>query len=229
MPKKAAIYHFTRGSEKRSIINHKELNKLKDFTQSQGFIVEEVFCDRSLNVNKRYELNRFLSCRYKFNILITKDFYHINHHTMNCINILKELRNDGIEIKTIENGPFNLEDAPFDKNLKVATYCCHLRNKNTFKNILAVQNDILKLFIKRKTNWILSGQYSDESQTLNNDDQPHLYELLKNANKYDLILVHNLNDIHWRTSKFFKIREQYKLDIYSLQDGFLKHNEENKN
>ena len=41
--------------------------------------------------------------------------------------------------------------------------------------------------------------------------------------KYDILLVHNLNDIHWRTANFFRIREQLHMDIYSLQEGLLKY------
>ena len=54
-------------------------------------------------------------------------------------------------------------------------------------------------------------------------EQIHLQELIQNKDKYDLLLVHNLNDVHWRTSNFCKVREQLHLDIYSLQEGFLKY------
>lgn len=51
-------------------------------------------------------------------------------------------------------------------------------------------------------------------------------KLIKNKDNYDLLLVHNLNDVHWRTANFCKVREQLHLDIYSLQEGFLKYNKE---
>ena len=57
-------------------------------------------------------------------------------------------------------------------------------------------------------------------------EQIQLMELIKNKDNYDLLLVHNLNDVHWRTANFCKVREQLHLDIYSLQEGFLKYNKE---
>ena len=40
--------------------------------------------------------------------------------------------------------------------------------------------------------------------------------------KYDLLIVHNLNNLHWRTSNFCKIQEQLHFDIFSLQEGLIK-------
>ena len=74
-----------------------------------------------------------------------------------------------------------------------------------------------------KTNWTVVDQYFDESERQKDGEQTELMRFLQNKDKYDLLLVHNLNDIHWRTANFCKIREQHQLDIYSLQEGFLKY------
>lgn len=222
----AAIYHFTDGSEKRPTVNQKQLNSLEQFAISQGFSVGEIYCDKSLLKCEQSEFERFISDSDKYDVLITKDFYHISKNTLKCMSVMKELRDKGIQIHSIENGSFSWEEAPFDKPLRVATYCCRFGIPNEMKQIIPVQNDILKLFTNKKTQWTVIDQYFDESEHQLDGEQIQLMELIKNKDKYDLILVHNLNDIHWRTANFCKIREQLHLDIYSLQEGFLKYNKE---
>ena len=146
---------------------------------------------------------------------------------MKCMSVMKKLQNKGVKIITPENGSFSWDDAPFQQALKVATYCCRFGTKNEMSKIIPVQNDILTLFTTKKTNWIVTDRYFDESEHQNDGEQTQIIELLKHKDKYDLLLVHNLNDIHWRTAYFCKIREQLQLDIYSLQDGFLQYNKEN--
>lgn len=218
----AAIYHFTDGSEKRPIVNQKQLNILEQFAISQGFTVGEIYCDKSLLKCEQSEFDRFMSDIDKYDVLVTKDFYHISKNTMKCMSVMKELRNKGIQICSIENGGFSWEEAPFDKALRVATYCCRFGAPNEMKEIISVQNDVLRLFTDKKTQWTVIDQYFDESDHQLDGEQIQLMELIKNKDKYDLLLVHNLNDIHWRTANFCKIREQLHLDIYSLQEGYLK-------
>lgn len=220
----AAIYHFTDGSEKRPIVNQKQLNILEQFAISQGFSVGEIYCDKSLLKCEQSEFDRFMSDIDKYDVLVTKDFYHISKNTMKCISVMKELRDKGVQIHSIENGSFSWEEAPFDKPLRVATYCCWFGTPNEMKQIIPVRNDILKLFTDKKTQWTVIDQYFDESERQLDGEQIQLMELIKNKDKYDLLLVHNLNDIHWRTANFCKIREQLHLDIYSLQEGYLKFN-----
>ena len=222
----AAIYHFTDGSEKRPIVNQKQLNMLEQFAISQGFSVGEIYCDKSLLKCEQSEFDRFMADIDRYDVLITKDFYHISKNTMKCMSVMKELREKGIQIHSIENGSFSWEEAPFDKPLRVATYCCRFGTPNEMKQIIPVHNDILKLFADKKTQWTVIDQYFDESERQNDGEQIQLMELIKNKDNYDLLLVHNLNDVHWRTANFCKVREQLHLDIYSLQEGFLKYNKE---
>ena len=222
----AAIYHFTDGSEKRPIVNQKQLNMLEQFAISQGFSVGEIYCDKSLLKCEQSEFDRFMADIDRYDVLVTKDFYHISKNTMKCMSVMKNLRDKGIQIHSIENGSFSWEEAPFNKPLRVATYCCRFGTPNEMKQIIPVHNDILKLFADKKTQWTVIDQYFDESERQNDGEQIQLMELIKNKDNYDLLLVHNLNDVHWRTATFCKVREQLSLDIYSLQDGFLKYNKE---
>ena len=222
----AAIYHFTDGSEKRPIVNQKQQNMLEQFAISQGFSVGEIYCDKSLLKCEQSEFDRFMADIDKYDVLVTKDFYHISKNTMKCMSVMKNLRDKGIQIHSIENGSFSWEEAPFNKPLRVATYCCRFGTPNEMKQIIPVHNDILKLFADKKTQWTVIDQYFDESERQNDGEQIQLMELIKNKDNYDLLLVHNLNDVHWRTANFCKVREQLHLDIYSLQEGFLKYNKE---
>lgn len=225
MNKTAAIYHFTDGSEKRPKIYKDQLNRLTEFAKSLGFSEIEIFCDKSLLRSEHSEFDRFMSQADRFDALITKDFYHIAKNTGKCMSIMQELRKKNVPIYTQENGYFSWEEAPFDKPLKVATYCCRFGTENELREIIPVQNDILTLYTKMKTNWIIVDQYFDESEHQKDGEQTELMRLLQNKDKYDLLLVHNLNDIHWRTANFCKIREQHQLDIHSLQEGFLQYKE----
>lgn len=220
---KAAIYHFTDCSQKRPIVNQKQLNILEDYAKSLGFTEIEIFCDKSLIVSEHTEFQRMLSSIDDFDALITKDFYHISRNTGKFMKTMCELRDKGIPIYTIENGAFYWNEVPTDKPLRIATYCCRFGTADEMKEIIPVNNDILALFINKKTNWTLIDQYFDESFHQNDGEQKHLQDLLKNKDKYDLLLVHNLNDVHWRTANFCKLREQLQLDIYSLQEGFLQY------
>ena len=224
MSKIAAIYHFTDGSEIRPKMNEKQLNMLEQFAVSQGFSVGKIYCDKSLRKGEQEEFERFLTEVDNFDVLVTKDFYHISKNTSKCMKVMKELRTKGVQMQTIENGSFTWQEAAFDKPLKVATYICKTGTPKKMQQIIKVQSDILKLFIRKKTKWSIIDQYSDISERQVDGEQIDLQHLIKNKSKYDLILVHSFNDVHWRTTNFCKIRERIKLDIYSLQEGFLKYN-----
>ena len=106
------------------------------------------------------------------------------------------------------------------------TYNCRFPEVDSQKQIITVQNDTMKIFVKLKTNWSIIDQFFDESLYQNDGEQINLQKLIECKNNYDLLLVQNLNDVHWRTANFCKIREALQMDIYSLQDGFLKYRRE---
>lgn len=223
MNRKAAIYHFTNGSKQRPKIYRDQLETLREYADSVGLDVADIYCDMSLKRSERSEFERFLENSSQYDALVTKDFYHIAKNTGKCMSVMKQLRDNGLQIYSIENGIFTWEDAPFDEPLRVATYTCHFGTPNEMKEVIPVRNDIFTLFTHKKTNWTVIDQYHDESLHQKDSEQLQMKELIANRNKYDLLLVHNLNDVHWRTANFCKIREQLQLNIYSLQEGFLKY------
>ena len=223
MYRKAAIYHFTNESKQRPKIYRDQLEALKAYATSVGLDVADIYCDMSLKRSERSEFDRLLENSDQYDALVTKDFYHIAKNTGKCLSVMQQLRENGLEIYSIENGIFTWEDAPFDNPLRVATYTCHFGTPNEMKEVIPVRNDIFTLFTDKKTNWTVLDQYYDESLRQKDCEQIQMKELIANRDKYDLLLVHNLNDVHWRTANFCKIREQLQLDIYSLQEGFLKY------
>lgn len=220
--KRAAIYHFTDKSARRPKIYRDQLNTLKDYAASIGFDVADVYVDKSLKRTERTEFDRFLSCCDQYDALIAKDFYHLSKNTGKCMSILQDLREKGLRIYTPVNGIFLWEDSPLKDPLRVATYACHFGSADEMKEVITVKNDILSLFIAKETTWTLTDQYFDRSLRQRDGEQVQLMKLLDNKDKYDLLLVHDLNDIHWRTANFCKIRETFGKDIYSLKEGFLK-------
>ncbi len=219
----AAIYHFTNKSDKRPSYCLKQIEALRHLGLSKGYDVtdNDIFLDTSLKYTEHPEFERFLENSEKYDALFTKDFYHIAKNTGKCLRVMQQLRDKGMQIYSIENGIFTWEDCPFDKPLRVASYTCHFGTPNEMKEIIQVRNDIFTLFSNKKTNWTVIDQYYDESLHQKDCEQIQMKELIANRDRYDLLLVHNLNDIHWRTANFCKIREKLQLDIYSLQEGFL--------
>ena len=232
--KKAAIYHFTDQSEKRPGVYKKQLKILYDYAISLGFSVEDVFCDMDLHITKHPEFERFLNTRERFDVLIAKDFYHLGHWTRATVSTMKEIHASHIDIYTLENGTFRIEDtiAPLNRPLNVAIYVHkHGASESHRHTSGELQTDILKLFIDKKTDWNLIDQYIDETpeERRQDRDQKQLQKLVQNSDRYDLLLVHGLYYLNHRTAKFCKIREQMKLDIYSLQDGFLRYHGGDRN
>ena len=223
MAQKAAVYHFTNESIKRPKIYRDQLKSLEDFAASVGFEVSDIYCDRSLRRCERSDFDRFLSCCESYEALITKDYYHISVNTGECIRIMKNLRDKGLKVVTPVNGSLLWEDPPLGDPLRVVTYTTYCGSLNEMEEIISVKNDIFKLYINKETSWTLTDQYYDRSSRQRDGEQTQLFRLLDNKDRFDLLLVHNLNDIHWRTANFCKIREILGKDIYSLKEGFLKY------
>ena len=223
MVKPAAIYHFTDKSERRPIYCRKQIEEIKKFAVANGYKIQDddIYLDKTLKYMEHTEFDRFLSISDKYEALFAKDFYHISKNTGRCLHLMQELQNKGIKIYTIENGSFTMEDAPIEKPLQIATYTSRFGEVKEMKEFIPVKNDIFRLFANKKTMWKVIRQYYDESKTQNNGDQIQLNEIIKDRNKYDLLLVDSINDVHWRTSNFCKLRNALGMDIYSLQDGFL--------
>lgn len=226
MAPKAVIYHFTDGSEKRPIIYETQIKALGEFAESKGFEVAAVFCDKSLRRCDRKEFDRLTEICEQYDALIVKDFYHLSKNTKKCMEIMKAFRDKGVAIYSVENGSFVFEEEPLEQALKVVTYNSRFGEADPQKQLVLVQNDTMQLFTKLKTNWSIIDQFFDEGLHQNDKEQINLQKMIERKDNYDLLLVQNLNDVHWRTANFCKIREALQMDIYSLQDGFLKYRRE---
>ncbi len=223
MPK-AAVYHFTDKSTTRPIIYQKTLQQLKDYSSFLGYPDTDVFCDYDLHRTKQPEFKRLLECAQNYEAIISKDFYHLSRSTMTCMSIMKELRDKGVCIYTMENGSFVFEKEPLDRPLRVVSYLVYADESKRSEEIISLQNEIFRLFVKEETSWTLIDQYYDITKLQNVGEQPNLQKLIAVKGKYDLVLTHNLNDINRRTAAFCKARELLQMDIYSLQDGYLRYN-----
>lgn len=224
--KTAAIYHFASNSEIRQVIHNEQLRKLEDYAAALGFDRTEVFLDlldKRLLRRDRSEFDRFLACSGQYDALFTKDFYHVSKTTQECFRTLADLQNRGVRTYTIDNGGFYTGDPLLEEPLRVVTYACYLGPHKETRQVLQVKNDILPLFIAKKTQWMLIDQYFDESQYQKDEEQCQLRKMICNREKYDLLLVHSFSDIHKRTAKFCKIRSQLQMDIYALQEGLWKY------
>ena len=212
---KAAIYHFTDGSQKRPIIYRKELERLKGFAHNVGYNDLDIFVDKTLCKCNQEQLECLMENVDKYEALIFKDFYHLRKNTGICMSELMHLSMNGIEIHTLEDGGFRFTEPPFDRKLNVAIYYCGLELTG---RSLELQYAIMDLFIKDKTNWNLICRYADMEGNTVDGNQKELQRLIRNKNQYDMILVRSFVDVHWRTSKFCKIRHLLQKGIYSMHD-----------
>lgn len=215
---KGCIYHFTDKSEKRPIVYQKQLNELRKFAAEYGKVTHE-YVDKSLRQCEHTEKQQMIANIDDYDFLVTKDFYHLCRNTMACIDLMKGIGDKGIQIHSIENGSFHLGNAPFDVPLKVGVYHSKFRESN--ERQIETQMDIFDLYIKDKTKWQVVDKYVDEAKEQTDDAQVELRRLIENSSRYDLIIVKDFGTFHWRTAKFFSRREELKLPIFSLKEGYL--------
>ena len=223
---RGAIYHFTDKSEKRPVVCQKQLRELEQFAEKIGVDVEKVYCDFSLKKKDRTQFNLLLMDSYQYSALVTKDFYHISKNTAACMKLLRQFRASGIVVYTLENGVFDFSEVPYNKPLRVASYTHADGMIRDVDSAIQIQQDIYSLFVKRKTSWTMVEQYSDVCHVQNDAEQEDLMRLVSNRNDFDILIVNNLNDIHWRTARFCKVREEIGKPIFSLQDGYLMYKKE---
>ena len=218
---KAAIYHFTDGGNIRPIVYQKELDRIKQFAADIGYSDAEVYLDKSLKKKEQVQLQNLLQDISNYNALIMKDFYHLRKNTGAFMDDLITLSNRGVNIYTIEDGSFQLSTASFEQPLRIALYYCGLE---IVGRSIELQFEIMNYFVRTCTNWKIIDEYADTSGNKKDGNQKQLQELIKNHDKYDLILVQSFNDIHWRTAKFCKVRHQIQRDIYSMhEEMYLKY------
>ena len=212
---KAAVYHFTDGSQIRPVVYQKELERLKAFAQNAGYGDVDVFVDKTLRKCDQIQLERLMENVQAYKALILKDFYHLRKNTGICMSELVRLSKAGIKIHTLEDGGFRFTEPPFEQKRNIAVYYCGLEITGHSPDL---QYEIMDLFIKEKTNWNLLHRYADLGGNKVNGNQKELQQLIRDKDQYDIVLVQSFGDIHWRTSRFCKIRHLVQKGIYSMHD-----------
>lgn len=224
---KAAVYHFTDGSQIRPVVYQKELERLKAFAHNVGYDEVDVFVDKTLRKCDQIQLEQLMENVQAYKALILKDFYHLRKNTGICMSELVRLSKSGIQIHTLEDGGFCFTEPPLKQKRNIAVYYCGLEITG---HSLDLQYEIMDLFIKEKTDWNLLHRYADFGGNKVDGNQKELQQLIRDKDQYDVVLVRSFGDIHWRTSKFCKIRHLVQKDIYSMHDEiYLPYEMEGKN
>lgn len=224
---KAAVYHFTDGSQIRPVVYQKELERLKAFAHNAGYDEVEVFVDKTLRKCDQIQLEQLMENVQAYKALILKDFYHLRKNTGICMSELVRLSKSGIQIHTLEDGGFCFTEPPLKQKRNIAVYYCGLEITG---HSLDLQYEIMDLFIKEKTDWNLLHRYADFGGNKVDGNQKELQQLIRDKDQYDIVLVRSFGDIHWRTSKFCKIRHLVQKGIYSMHDEiYLPYEMEGKN
>ena len=212
MNKKVCVYHFTNISKFRPIIYQKEAERLKNFASKFG-IIDKTYVDKTMKESNQVAKMEMLK-NVDYDVLVTKDFYHLNKHTNRCVEILKELSEKGVKPVSYVDGEFVLTEGELEKPLTVCTY--YNRQSETEDISIGTQLDIFHLFVDTKTNWRLKTCFVDDTKT-----QTGIKNLLRDIAEYDIVVVKQFSDLSDRTSKFFKIRKDLEVPIYSLKEGWL--------
>lgn len=222
--KKAAIYHFTDGGSKRPVVYEKEVKRIRTFADSIGYEDTDLYLDKSLKKKDQLQLQKLLQNIGDYDALIMKDFYHLRKNTGTFMDCLITLGKKGVDVYTIEDGSFLLEEAPLHKPLRVALYYCGLK---IIGRSIELQFEIMRYFASSCTQWEIVAEYADTDGGQVDGNQKELQKLIQNRDNYDAVLVQSFNDIHWRTAKFCKVRHQLQRDIYSMHENlYLKYEED---
>lgn len=212
---RAAVYHFTDGSKIRPVVVRKEIERIREFACKYGFHDADVFLDDTLCKQAQIQRQELMENISSYDALFLKDFYHLRKSAGICMSELACLAKGGVKVCTLEDGCFQFVAAPFMQNLKTAAYYCGLEIKGHSSEL---QFDIMNSFISNKTNWKLTGCYADLTGNKVDGNQAELGRLIKDSSRYDIILVQSFGHIHWRTSKFCKMRHLLKKGIYSMHE-----------
>lgn len=161
-----------------------------------------------------------------YDILVMKDFYHLARNTGVCIELLQKFSLQGVKTITVEDGSFSFQfqNVPFYRKLKICVY--HSKYKEDVDRTIETQINIFKTFVSHKTNWEIVNIFIDEANSQSDSVQTEIFKVIKNKEKYDLLLIKDFNAFHWRTSKFCHRRNELGLPIYSLKEGYLPYEKE---
>lgn len=219
LDKKVCIYHFSNANQ-RPIVNQKQMDFIQEFASSIGE-VEKIYLDFTLKQSEQIQRQQMIEEISSYDILVMKDFYHLARNTGACFGLLQAFALQGVKTITMEDGSFSFQfqNAPFDKKFKVCVY--HSKYKEDGDRTIETQIDIFKTFVSHKTNWEIVDVFVDEANSQSDKVQTEIFKVIKNKEKYDLLLLKDFNSLHWRTAKFCHRRNELQLPIYSLKEGYL--------
>lgn len=211
------VYHFTDGSDKRPRIVEKDIDSIyKYLDRHENWNPVALYLDKTLVKTNQAQYQRLRKQSDKYNILLTKDFYHIQTKTVTFWKHVQQLLSEGVHIQSVIDGNLDYFYDPqwLLKNLKVAIY--YRSSEAVGESDLRVET--LKMFVTMKTQWNVQKVYTDQ-RTKYSDKQPELERLLSEVFQYDLILVDSFVSIHFRTAKSIKIKKKLNKPIYSMKEG----------
>lgn len=216
-----AIYHFSDSNFKKPIIFEKEIDELYTYAAHQkGWAVSGVYIDYTLCKSKQHEHQRFLKDCQKYNVLLTKDFYHINDKMGPFLNEAIYLTQEKeIQFHSLIDGRFKMAD---DKYLLSLPLKAAIYDNDTYSpEEQSLKIEVFQMFIKYKTNWTLTDVFMEKNRATCNDEYQMLESLIQHKEYFDLVLVDSFSKINYRVSMFFKKRNLLKKTIYSLKEGGL--------
>lgn len=188
---------------------------MEEFASSKGFSDFDVFVDKTLKKSQQEQLEQMLEKVNDYDALIMKDFYHLRKNTGACMAELLRIGEMNIPVYTIEDGTFVFEVAPFEQPLKACIYYCGLESMG---RSVELQYAIMEQFVFAKTNWTVVHKYADLDGNKVDGNQKELQKLVQNSADFDILLIQSYMNLHWRTSKFCKIRNAIQKGIYSMYE-----------
>ena len=214
---RTVVYHFTDGSEKRPCIVEKDIDSIYKYLDShKNWNPVSLYLDKTLVKTNQMQYQQLRKRFDRYDILLTKDFYHIQTKTVTFWKHVQQLLSERICIHSVIDG--NL-DYFYDlqwllKDLKVAIYY----RSSEAAGASDLRAETLNMFVSMKTQWNVQKVYADQ-RTKYSDKQPELESLLLEASQYDLILVDSFVSIHFRTAKLMKTKKKLNKPIYSMKEG----------
>lgn len=218
---RAAVYHHTGSRGIRQGVVRKDLRVLTDYAHLLGYDDITIYCDTDgRSSTGRPELERLLQATGQYNAVIVRNLFHLDRHTGPAIAKVMSFADAGAVVYTLDGDAWEIGKAPMKDHLSAAVYISSIKGDHAHREE-KLQTDILRCFVKEKTMWTIGGVYSDprtEKQSVLGDG---IQAMIRDRDKYDLLLIHSLKDIHDNTAAFERIWRQLQISIFALQEGFF--------
>lgn len=229
MSKKAAIYHHQDDLTSRDVrlyARQKDIDLLISFVKDQGYEDPDLYFDNTLTLKDRVQYPRLLESLDNYEVIVTKDFYHINRTTSSFIKDLATFSEHGVVLRSVFDGSACiLKSVPKtlkSKGLRAVSYTAS--DRQTAGDDL--QNEIFKAYVNKNTDWVLKEQFSPFFF----DEKRELWEYRLGAEAFkdfDILIVRSFSDISSKTEKFAKARRDMGIGILSLKEGYMPADEVN--